>query len=396
MSDTCAAIIPAAGSGTRMGAEQPKQFLTLAGKPILVHTVEALYNHPVIDLLIIVVPRSYIPKTNEILSKYKLLDKTEIIAGGIRRQDSVLRGLTHLGDRAELVLIHDGARPLVDNGVIDRWYREAVKGAAISAIPVVDTLKKGNKNREIEKTINRDSLWQAQTPQGGERQYLLDGFTKAAGRDVTDEAMLFEIAGYPVRLALGSEKNIKITSPEDLMIAENMLAPKRYVPRIGHGFDAHRFTEDRPLVLGGVTIEYHLGLAGHSDADVLTHAFCDALLGAMAKGDIGRHFPDSSDTFKDIYSIKLLERVQELLEHEGLLLANGDLTVICQRPRLAPYIPEMQKMLARACKCAPDQINIKATTTEKMGYTGREEGISCHAVAILVPASFAPSSTKAR
>ncbi len=385
MNPTCAAIIPAAGSGTRMGAEQPKQFLYLAGKPILVHTINALYSHPAIDLLIIVVPESHISETRELLSNYNLLDKTEVIAGGIRRQDSVLRGLQHLKNRAELVLVHDGARPLVDSEVIERWYKEAVKGAAISAIPVVDTLKKGNKDREIETTIDRNSLWKAQTPQGGKRQYLLDGFIKAAGKDVTDEAMLFEMAGYPVRLALGSERNIKITSPEDLVIAENMLLPKQILPRIGHGFDAHRFTKNRDLILGGVKIDYHLGLAGHSDADVLTHALCDALLGAMAKGDIGRHFPESSDTFKDIYSIKLLEHVQRLLESEGFSLVNGDITIICQRPKLAPYIPAIQRTLARACKCAPDQINIKATTTEKMGYTGREEGISCHAVVILTP-----------
>ncbi len=280
-------------------------------------------------------------------------------------------------------MVHDGARPLVDNGVIQRWHAEAVKGAAISAIPVVDTLKKGNKDQEIATTINRDSLWQAQTPQGGKREYLLDAFTKAAGTDVTDEATLLEMAGYPVKMALGSKKNIKITSPEDLIIAENMLAPEYSIPRIGHGFDAHRFTKNRALILGGVKIDYHLGLAGHSDADVLTHAFCDAMLGGMAKGDIGRHFPDSSETFKDIYSIKLLEQVKEIMESEGFSLVNGDITIICQRPKLAPYIPEMQQILAKACNCTPDKINIKATTTEKMGYTGREEGISCHAVVIL-------------
>ncbi|HKJ65266.1 MAG TPA: 2-C-methyl-D-erythritol 2,4-cyclodiphosphate synthase, partial [Desulfopila sp.] len=307
---------------------------------------------------------------------------------GRRRQDSVRAGVDHLGDDIDIVLVHDGARPLVDSEVILRCLEAAERsGAAIAAVPVKDTLKRGDGDDRIAATIDRKGLWQAQTPQAARLPLLRRAFAAAGESDVTDEAMLLENAGIPVSLVMGAESNIKITRPEDLIMAEKLLMQADSTPlRIGHGFDAHRFAPGRRLVLGGVEINHHQGLAGHSDADVVTHAICDAILGALGLGDIGRHFPDSADEYKDIYSILLLERVSETMHRAGFIIGNIDITVVCQQPKLTPGIDDMRRTLARACGAESSQLNIKATTTEKMGYTGREEGISCHAVALLTAA----------
>jgi 2-C-methyl-D-erythritol 4-phosphate cytidylyltransferase / 2-C-methyl-D-erythritol 2,4-cyclodiphosphate synthase len=252
-----------------------------------------------------------------------------------------------------------------------------------AAVPVKDTIKRGDAELLISATIERSSLWLAQTPQGARKHLLTEAFTRLADGDVTDEASLLEQAGIPVRLVRGEESNIKITGPEDLQLTESIMTPQTPCIRIGHGFDAHRFIEGRRLILGGVEIDYHLGLDGHSDADVVTHALCDALLGAMGLGDIGRHFPDTDPAFKDILSLNLLDRVIETAASRHFKLVNGDLTIVCQAPKLAPAIEQMRDTLAGHCRCAADCINIKATTTERMGFTGRGEGICCHAVVLL-------------
>jgi len=298
--------------------------------------------------------------------------------------------LKALAAETKIVLVHDGARPLVTPALIDRCL-EAVRrdGAAIAAIEVADSLKRQDENRRIASTVSRDGLWRAQTPQAARLDLLLDAFARYGDRDVTDEAGLLELAGVAVTLVAGERENIKVTRPEDLILAEKLLARPmpdqvtKQMPRIGHGYDAHRFTADRALVLAGVTIPHTLGLAGHSDADVATHALCDAILGALALGDIGRHFPDSSPEFKGIRSIILLEKIMAMASERGLRLGNADISIICQAPKLAPFMNEMQKNLAAACGSSPDNINIKATTTEQMGFTGRGEGIACHAVALI-------------
>jgi 2-C-methyl-D-erythritol 2,4-cyclodiphosphate synthase len=215
----------------------------------------------------------------------------------------------------------------------------------------------------------------------------------------TDEASLLEQIGYPVNVISGSKKNIKITHPEDLLVAEAILMqnvhrntspPAALSLRVGHGYDAHRFTTDRPLVLGGVTVSHSEGLLGHSDADVLTHAFCDAILGAIGGGDIGVHFPDSDQQYQNIRSINLLEQVMALAAEQNYSLVNGDLTIVAQQPKLLPYLLEMKKNLAQACRVEQTQINIKATTTEKMGFVGRAEGIGAHAVVLLEKGEPAP------
>lgn len=384
-----AAIIPAAGSGTRMQTSLPKQYLELDGRPILIHTVAALADCAEIDRIIIAVAEDRLDSTRKLLDAWRLDAKGEVIAGGRRRQDSVKAGLDHLGDDIDIVLVHDGARPLVDGDVIRRCLHEANScGAAIAAVPVKDTLKRGDMDQRVAATIDRQGLWQAQTPQAARLPLLRRAFAAAGDQDVTDEAMLLEIAAIPVSLVMGSESNIKITRPEDLIMAEKLLrrpdpAPDPASVRIGHGFDAHRFAAARRLVLGGIDIDHHQGLAGHSDADVVTHALCDAILGALGLGDIGCHFPDTDDTYRDIYSILLLERVCETMRGAGFVVGNLDITIVCQQPKLAPHLDAMRRKLAEACATEPSRLNIKATTTEKMGYTGREEGIGCHAVALL-------------
>jgi len=387
MTSSVAAIICAAGSGTRMKLDHPKQYHPLAGEPMLVHTVRIFHRHPGVDIVVVVVPAKWREKTTEMLDDYGLLGgRLTIVVGGRRRQDSVLAGLESLDETVGIVLVHDGARPLASPLLIDRCRKAAQEhGAAIAAVPVKDTLKRGDAGGRITGTVDRSGLWQAQTPQAARRTLLLAAYRAAGDIDVTDEAMLLEHAGIPVMLVEGEETNLKITRPEDLDLAERIMEQRSQPDfRIGHGFDAHRLVPDRKLVLGGVTIPYALGLAGHSDADVLTHALCDALLGALGAGDIGRHFPDSDAAFAGIYSIRLLEKVMELVAGRGYRIGNIDITVVCQQPKLAPHLAAMQELLAESCRTDPGAVNLKATTTEKMGYTGRGEGIACHAVALLV------------
>lgn len=372
-----------------MNLDHPKQYHLLAGIPILVHTVRAFIDHPDIDRIVVVVPADFMDETLALFLRYQLNNKNvTTIEGGRRRQDSVQAGLDVLDDQTAIVLVHDGARPLVDRKLIDRCYWGAVKhGACIAAIPVKDTLKRGDAAGMITATIDRTSLWQAQTPQAARKELLALAFTQNwqnGDADATDEASLLEQAAIAVSLVEGAETNIKITRPEDLLLAEKILHQQlQPTMRIGHGYDAHRFAENRKLVLGGITIPHSHGLVGHSDADVLTHALCDAILGALGQGDIGRHFPDSEAKFAGVYSITLLDHVIALAQEQGYVLSNADITVICQTPRLAPFLEQMRELLGRTCCIAPSALNIKATTTEKMGFTGRKEGISSHAVVLL-------------
>ncbi|HSL38821.1 MAG TPA: 2-C-methyl-D-erythritol 4-phosphate cytidylyltransferase [Desulforhopalus sp.] len=380
-----AAISAAAGFGTRMQLDRPKQFHLLGGIPILARTVRVFAAHPGIDRIVVVVPEDHLPESRQMFARHGLdLAEIELIAGGRRRQDSVRAGLAALDAGVDLVLVHDGARPLVSAAVIDRCLDTARHdGTAVAAVAVNDTLKRGSDDGWVVETVSRTSLWQAQTPQAARRDLLEQAFRQNGEADVTDEASLLERAAIPVRLVAGEAGNLKITRPEDLALAESLLHRRTGGLRIGHGYDAHRFSENRALVLGGVSVPYQLGLAGHSDADVLTHALCDALLGAAGKGDIGHHFPDTDQRFAGISSIILLEEVVRLVNSAGYILTNADITIVCQAPRLAPYLEEMRNRLATACQTEPMVMNIKATTTEKMGFTGRGEGIGCHAVVLL-------------
>ena len=381
-------IIPAGGIGTRLKQSQPKQLLKLAGKPILARTCQVFLDIETVREVVVVVPASHYQASINALQTH--LDPTDFgrlvfTIGGSTRQDSVRAGLARLSGSVSLVLVHDGARPLVDRATIERCLEGArTFGAAIAAIPVKDTLKLADLDATIVQTVDRTRIWQAQTPQAVRRELLERAYAEAdrIGLTGTDEASLLEAASIPVQLVEGSERNLKITHPEDMRLAETLLREDQPM-KIGHGFDAHRLAHDRKLILGGVSIDFELGLEGHSDADVVAHALTDALLGALGAGDIGRHFPDSDPQYKGIDSLLLLERVQQLAQQHGYAIGNADITVVCQRPRLAPHLAAMQTNLARCCRVDPAAINIKATTTEHMGYTGRGEGIAAHAVVLL-------------
>lgn len=387
-SQSAAAIITAGGIGRRMGGEVPKQFLSLGGKPILVRTVEAFIQAGCFQSIILTVPSATIPEAKDLLARYGLDADCRVVPGGETRQDSVLAGLEALDRVIEVVLVHDGVRPLVSQAIIAGCL-EAVcaHGAAITAIPVKDTLKEAS-GQEVVRTVDRERLWRAQTPQGARVELLRQAYQEAS-RDRfsgTDEASLLERSGCPVIIVAGSETNIKITLPEDIVMAEALLAAQHAAApayKIGHGYDAHRLVPGRALILGGVNIPHSVGLLGHSDADVLTHALCDALLGAVGGGDIGRHFPDTDAQYQGIDSLKLLAQVITYAAERGFVLSNADITVVAQRPKLASYLPQMQKNLAEVCQVFSSAINIKATTTESMGFTGREEGIACHAVVMV-------------
>lgn len=368
-----------------MGLDIPKQYCLLAGVPVLVHSVRAFLKSQNICEVIVVVPDKWVSKTERILAEHLGENsQLKVTAGGERRQDSVFAGMSQLQDDIDIVLVHDGARPMITVELIDRCYHGCVKNdAVITAVPVKDTLKRCDQRSRVLQTVSRQDLWQAQTPQAARVDLLKDCYSRFGHEDVTDEASLLELGGVEVTVVPGSETNLKITRWEDLEIAEKIMSKEKNSMRIGHGFDAHRFQENRDLVLGGVTVPYHLGLAGHSDADVLTHAVCDALLGAIGEGDIGRHFPDSDAKYKNISSLLLLGFVIKGVYKHGYSIGNIDVTVICQEPKLSPYIDQMREKLAACCQVEKKRVNIKATTTEKMGFTGRLEGISCHAVVLL-------------
>lgn len=391
-----AAIIPAAGSGSRMGLPSPKQFFELEGVPILIHTLQVFQQVESIGLIIVVVPCENCTWVEEQVQKYNLSKVFKVIAGGKHRQDSVLAGLEVLPLEIELVLVHDGVRPFVPVSVIENCLKEAEKnGAAMVAVPVKDTLKAVSRDNVIEQTIDRSGVWQAQTPQAAKVSLLKKAFADVIKHKdfiATDEAALLERVNIPVKVVEGSEKNIKITRPEDLILAKAILMESQgdinsmkgaCQYSSGYGYDAHRLVEGRPLVLGGVTVPHEKGLLGHSDADVLTHALCDAMLGGAGAGDIGQHFPDTDEKFKGISSLRILESVSDLVAQKGYVLHNADITVVAQKPKLVEYFKAMQKNLAAACGVDPASINLKATTTEGLGFEGREEGMSAHAVVML-------------
>lgn len=370
------AIIAAAGSGSRMGGDKPKQFLNVDGIPVIAKTYRAFANCNMIDVIYVVTGEDMMQQCKNHMVPYldtKQLKKFGgIVSGGNERQDSVYNALIAVKEQGgvDYVLIHDAARPFVTGKIIETTVKAAEsRDAAIVCVRPKDTI------RTVDETLDRRSLMIVQTPQGFRFDLLMNAYEKAYadGYYGTDDASLVERIGVHPALVEGSYANIKLTTREDL--------PS--VTRIGKGFDVHRLVEERKCIIGGVDIPNKKGLLGHSDADVLTHAIMDALLGAAALGDIGRIFPDSDEQFKDADSIKMLEQVGYMIREKGYGISNIDATVICERPKISPYVEEMIENIAKALKIDSDRINIKGTTTEKLGFTGRKEGIAAEAVCIL-------------
>lgn len=372
-----AVIIAAAGQGKRLGADIPKQFLKIAGEPILVKTVRAFCSNEHVDYVFIVTGKDYIGHCENLVDEYNLKKVVSVVEGGKERQDSVYSALQQINRKrpgVEYVLVHDAARPFVSQEIIDYVIEATVGvGAAIACVPVKDSIRQGTS--EESRNVERSNLYNVQTPQGFKKSVLMEAYEQAFADKYygTDDASLVERIGQPVELVMGQYDNIKITTKEDMPM-EN---------RVGTGFDVHALVEGRPLILGGVEIPFEKGLDGHSDADVLIHALMDALLGAAALGDIGRHFPDTDPAYKGISSVKLLEHVAGLLEDEFYKVGNVDITVMAQRPKIKSYIDDMRKIIAEMLDIDISRVNIKGTTTERLGFVGREEGIAAQAACLL-------------
>jgi len=361
-------IIPAAGKGSRMGSNVPKQFMKINGQSIIEKTIEVFVKMAVVDYIVIVVEKNQINICKDIVCNIDSKSEIKIVAGGKERQDSVYKGLKVCP--TEIVLVHDGARAFIKQDIVLRVLEEAERtGAAVCAVPVKDTI------RNMEGTLDRKKLVSVQTPQGFDKKLLMKAYKKAFEDNFhgTDEGSIVEREGTKVSIIRGDYENIKITTKEDLPL-EN---------RVGIGYDVHALVLDRKLILGGVEIPYDKGLKGHSDADVLIHAVMDAILGAAAMGDIGKHFPDIDVAYRGISSIVLLKKVNELIKKEGFAIGNIDVTLIAQKPKIARYIEEMKSNISAAINIDVGQINIKGTTTEGLGFAGRGEGIAAQAICIL-------------
>lgn len=366
------AIIVAAGRGKRLGSSLPKQFLKVRGRTILEMSVEAFEQNKYVDEIFVAANADYCELTEKLCRGFSKLKK--IVAGGAERQDSVRAALDCLRGENGIVLVHDAARPFVSEAVINAVIEGTADfGAAIPTVPAKDTIRQvdGTGSR----TLQRETLARVQTPQGFRISLLKHAFEKAQAEGFlgTDDASLVERMGINISMVQGEDANRKITTREDL---ETEM-------RIGTGYDVHRLVEGRPLVLCGEQIPYEKGLLGHSDADVALHALMDAMLGAAGLGDIGKHFPDTDERYRGISSMKLLQKTAELLREAGYFLGNADITIIAQRPKIAGYIPKMRANIAEIMNCDENKINIKGTTTEKLGFVGREEGIASEVVCIL-------------
>jgi len=377
------AIVVAAGKSERMGGAE-KIFATIDGRPLLSYAIEALQQSPIINSIVIVLAKDKVKAGLDLAKKHRWSKVSVVCAGGARRQDSVNEGLKQLG-KVDWVMIHDGARPCITQDIIKRGLDAAQEtGAAIPAMPVSDTIKIVSSDSYVKDTPPRDKLWAVQTPQ----VFRFDIISKAhrkAKSNFTDDAAMVESLGHKVKIFKGSCTNIKVTTPDDIIIAEAIIKSKetRETLRTGIGFDIHPLVEGCRLVLGGVTLKYEHGLQGHSDADVLVHAVIDALLGAAALGDIGKHFPNTNAEYKGISSIALLERIQNILSDHGVTVENIDTTVICERPRLAAHTQRMCRNIAKALRIREEQVSVKASTTNGLGLIAKGEGIAALAVALV-------------
>ena len=374
MSDTVTALIVAAGTGTRLGEGMPKQFRVLGGKAVLRRAVEALISHPRIDAVRVVVGPGQVEQAQAVLAG---LDVGALILGGAQRADSVRAGLEAIGEG--IVLVHDAARPFCPPRVIDALLDGlAVNDGAVPVLAVADTLAKGD--RLLTGEVDRSRMLRVQTPQAFHVEDLLFAMDEAGSSRATDESSVMLAAGLKVATVPGAESLFKLTTADDWDRAEMMLAATM-ISRTGMGFDVHAFDGPGPIMLGGVEIAHDRGLAGHSDADVVLHAITDAVLGAAAMGDIGQHFPPSDPQWKGAASDQFLVHAAGLVRAAGGIIDHVDCTVICEAPKVGPHRTAIQARVAEILDVPPGCVSIKATTTERLGFTGRGEGIAAQAVA---------------
>ena len=437
---TAGAVIVSAGVGRRMNAAVSKQYLPILDKPIVIHALEAFERTPAVAAVVLVVGAGDLTYGGRLAEQYGLRKVIAVVEGGAERQHSVRSGIEALAAARpdlEWALVHDAARPLVTPEVIERTLAAAREsGAAVPGVPVKDTIKTTGSGGWVLDTPERSSLRAVQTPQAFRVDLLLAAHRRAEADGFlgTDDAALVERLGVPVRVAEGDVRNVKVTTPDDLELvrlwleregaagaagaAGNAIAGAsggavagavagagngtaagsvgsasskaeaasggESMIRIGQGFDVHAFADGRKCIIGGVDIPFERGLLGHSDADVLLHAVADAVLGALGLGDIGKHFPDTDPAFKDADSGQLLAHVWGLAKERGYSLGNADCVVMAQRPKLAPHIEAMRGNIARLLEADAERVNVKATTTEKLGFVGREEGVAAQAIVLLM------------
>lgn len=373
---TVTALIVAAGSGSRMGGDIPKQYRPIAGKAVLAHAVDALASHPRVNAVRVVIGAG-----QEEMARAALGDRDvgDVIVGGAERSDSVRAGLDAIGDG--VVLVHDAARPFCPHDVIDRLLDALERGdGAVPVLEIADTLARGA--GQLDEMVERDRLMRVQTPQAFHVEDLRYAMEESGKRSATDESTLLVSAGLKVVTVEGDTMLDKLTSPADWKRAEEMQAA-RLVVRTGMGFDVHAFAGEGPIMIGGVEVAHEKGLAGHSDADVVLHAITDALLGAAGEGDIGQHFPPSDPQWKGASSDIFLAHATALIRKRGGILDHVDCTVICEAPKVGPYRDTMRARIAEILQLKAGQVSIKATTTERLGFTGRGEGVAAQAVATI-------------
>jgi 2-C-methyl-D-erythritol 4-phosphate cytidylyltransferase / 2-C-methyl-D-erythritol 2,4-cyclodiphosphate synthase len=392
-----AVVIAAGGIGTRMNAGIPKQFLAIAGRPVLLHTIDSLASLDNVAQIVIALPPEHIQEAEAMLRHDPPRVEVRCLPGGRNRQESVLNGVRQAQADVAVIMVHDAVRPLCDRGMMERVLAAARdKGAAVPGLPATETIQRVSRYGRVLATPPREELYAIQTPQAFRADILLSALelANAEGFIGTDESSVVRRAGHPVFVVPGSPDNIKITRPLDLEVAALLLSKRAGMNnnevamsvsgfRVGHGIDYHRLVEGRKLVMGGVDIPHEKGLEGHSDADVVAHAVCDAILGAAGLGDIGTHFPDSDPTHRGRSSLDFLLEIREKMETAGWTIVNVDATIVAQKPKMSPHTAQMKKNIARSLGVRDDDIGVKATTTEGMNAEGRGEGISAQAIALI-------------
>lgn len=376
---SASAIIVAAGKGLRAGTDRPKQYMPLGGKMMLEWSIETFRAAPEIEEIILVVA----PEDLNSIENWEFTEDITVVAGGTTRTASVKKGLECVGAKADIVMIHDAARPGIDTTIVSRLASALMtQNAAVPALKVFDALKRVSPNNTLS-TVDRSEYRRVQTPQAF-RTKLLKRLMQTAPDDLVDDLAILEAENIPVALVEGSERYNKVTFAEDFARMEQLLVPQR-PPRIGTGFDVHALEAGDHVTLCGVKIPHTHKLKGHSDADVAWHALTDAILGAAALGDLGDHFPPSDPQWKDADSGLFLAHSLKLVAEKGWQLANCDITIICEAPKVKPHRETMRKRTAELTGLPLDAISVKATTTEQLGFTGRKEGIAAQAVATLGP-----------